>query len=99
MQAIFACGFCSRNTPKIVGNMPPEPFTTGGISNLFVCQSFEGTPCCSAPAPMISEAQFGLLDVGITPRACSVKAPPRINRCKTGALESVNPTEPKPSQP
>ena len=83
----------------MVGNILPEPTATGGISNLSGCQSLEVTPCCSGPAPMIMEAQFGLLTVGITPRACRVQAPPRISLCRTGALLGVNPTEPRPSQP
>src|SRR5436190_1218238 len=99
MQAIIASGSCSRKTPNIVGKIPPEPTTSGGISNLFGCQSLEVTPCCSGPAPMIIEAQLGLLEVGITPRACNVNDPSRINRCSTGAFDGVNPTEPKPSQP
>src|SRR5580765_6714606 len=79
--------------------MGPEPTATGAISNLFVSQSLDVTPCCSGPAPMMIEAQFGLLEVGITPRACSVYEPSRINLCRTGALDGVKPTEPKPSQP
>src|SRR6266568_1777706 len=98
-QAIFAFGLCWRSTPKIVGKIPLEPTATGEISNLPGCQSLEVTPCCSGPAPMIMEAQFGLLTVGITPRACKVQAPSRISRCTTGALLGVNPTEPRPSQP
>ena len=60
----------------MVGNIPPGPTAVGAISNLSGCQSFEVTPCCSGPAPMIIDAQFGLLTVGITPRAWSVLHPP-----------------------
>src|SRR5207249_3658514 len=69
------------------------------MSNLLGCQSLEVTPCCSGPAPMIIDAQFGLLTVGKTPRAWSVKAPSRISLCNTGVFVGVKPTEPKPSQP
>jgi hypothetical protein len=60
---------CARICPKIVGKIPPLPIAVGAISNLFGCQSLDVTPCCSGPAPIIIEAQFGLLEVGITPRA------------------------------
>jgi hypothetical protein len=45
------------------------------------------------------EAQLGLLDVGITPRARNVYAPSRMRRDIVGAFVPVNATEPKPSQP
>src|SRR5437588_12206028 len=99
MQTIFAAGLCSRRTPKIVGKKPAGPATVGGMSNLLVSQSLEVTPCCSGPAPMIIDAQFGLLEVGMTPRAWRVKEPSRISRCRTGVLVAVKPTEPNPSQP
>src|SRR5262249_13468770 len=61
--------------------------------------SLEVTPCCSGPAPMIIDAQFGLLEVGMTPRACSVYEPCRISLCSTGAFVGVIPIAPNPSQP
>ncbi len=59
----------------MVGNIPPGPTAVGVISNLLGSQSLVVTPCCSGPAPMIIEAQLGLLTVGITARAWSVLAP------------------------
>src|SRR3974390_147172 len=67
MTAILDAGFCALSAPNTVGKIPPGPTTVGAISNLLVSQSFEVTPCCSGPAPMIIDAQFGLLEVGITP--------------------------------
>src|SRR5438067_5364649 len=99
MQATVALGFCSRITPKMVGKIPADPVAIGAISNLFVSQSFDVTPCCDGPAPIIIEAQLGLLTVGKTPRSCSVQAPSRISLWRTGAFEGVKPTDPKPSQP
>src|SRR5258708_33406462 len=61
-QIIVAAGRWSRRRPKMVGNMPPLPKTVGANSNLLVSQSFDVTPCCSGPAPMIIEAQLGLLE-------------------------------------
>ena len=58
----------------------------GLIAAFAGCQSLDVTPCCSGPAPMIIEAQFGLLTVGITPRACSVYAPSFIIRARFGDL-------------
>src|ERR1043166_8429298 len=72
---MIAPGCCSRKTPKMVGKIPPEPVAMGVMSNLSGCQSLEVTPCCSGPAPMIMEAQLGLLEVGMTPRACKDHAP------------------------
>src|SRR6185369_11907175 len=83
-HAMIERGFCSRRIPKMVGKIPPEPTPVGAISNLLVSQSFEVTPCCSGPAPMIIDAQFGLLDVGITPRACRVHAPLRRSESMLG---------------
>ncbi|HBY62411.1 MAG TPA: hypothetical protein DEH78_21520 [Solibacterales bacterium] len=45
------------------------------MENLSGIQSFDVMPCCSGPAPMIMDAQLGLLEVGITPRAWYVQAP------------------------
>ena len=52
--------------------MPVDPTAVGWIAPLPGSHSFDVTPCCSGPAPMIIDAQLGLLTVGITPRACNV---------------------------
>src|SRR5437879_5054758 len=94
-----APGRCSRRTPKMVGNIPPEPTAMGVMSNLFVSHSLEVTPCCAGPAPMIIEAQFGLLTVGKTPRARMVQAPSAMSRRMLGALAFCTPSGLMPSQP
>jgi hypothetical protein len=43
------------------------------------------------------EAQLGLLEVGITPRACQVYEPWLRTRVITGALAALRPLAPKPS--
>jgi len=45
--------------PENGREIPPEPLAMGAMWNLSGCQSFEVTPCCSGPAPMIIEAQLG----------------------------------------
>jgi hypothetical protein len=66
---ITALGLWSRKTPKTVGKMPAESVQIGAMSNLFGSHSFDVTPCCSGVAPMIIDAQLGLLTSGITARA------------------------------
>ncbi len=48
---------------------------------------------------MIIDAQLGLLEVGITPRACKVQAPSFIIRFMTGACAFRMPSGLIPSQP
>jgi hypothetical protein len=48
---------------------------------------------------MIIEAQFGLLEVGMTPRACREKEPSWIIRRMFGVLEFITPLGLIPSQP
>ena len=83
----------------MVGNIPSDPTATGAISNLFGSQSLVVIPCCSGPAPMIIEAQFGLLTVGMTARAWSVLAPDFINWCKFGVAALRIPSGLSPSTP
>src|SRR6187549_3980104 len=94
-----ASGRCSRRTPKIVGKIPPEPTKEGGRSNFHGIQSLEVTPCRSGPAPMIIEAQFGLLELGITARAFRVEAPVFLNRFRFGVRALTRAAEPRPSTP
>ena len=65
--------------------------------NRLVSQSFEVTPCCSGPAPLIVEVSWGT--GGHHALACSVKAPSCIRRCMTRTLVSVKAMEPMPSHP
>jgi hypothetical protein len=50
---------------------PSLPAHCGAMVNLPGVQSLLVTPCCSGPAPLIMEAKFGKVTVGITPRACN----------------------------
>src|SRR5262249_30058210 len=98
-QPILLDGLCWRSRPKTVGKIPPGPTTVGVIGPGPGLQSFERTPYCSGPAPMIIDAQLGLLTVGITPRACNVEAPSAIIRCRTGVLARRIPSGLSPSTP
>ncbi len=73
--------------------------TDGGTSNLSGSPSFAVTPCRSGPAPMIIEAQLGLLDAGITPRACMVVAPRARRLAGLGASAFAMPAGLSPSTP
>ena len=49
--------------------------TVGGNSNLLVSQSFEVTPCCSGPAPMIIERARAEQQLGVLPALPAVPRP------------------------
>ena len=66
----------TRKTPKIVGKISSAPTAVGVISAFVRSHSFDVTPCCSGPAPMIIDAQLGLLTVGITPVRAGCTPPP-----------------------
>ena len=48
---------------------------------------------------MIIDAQFGLLELGITARALRVQAPVRMSFVRCGVLEFRTPSPPRPSIP
>src|ERR1017187_8969 len=56
-------------------------------------------PCCAGEAPLIAEAQFGLLRVGRTPRASRVQAERAINSRRRGTRAVETPSMLSPSTP
>src|SRR5580658_1092716 len=56
-------------------------------------------PCCAGEAPLIAEAQLGLLSVGRTARASRVQAERAINSRRRGTRAVATPSTLSPSTP
>src|ERR1022692_2292265 len=83
----------------MVGNLPSSVRQTGWNSTMWRGEPFDVMPCCAGEAPLIAEAQFGLLRVGRTPRASRVQAERAINSRRRGTRAVETPSILSPSTP
>src|SRR6516165_9760681 len=83
----------------MVGKNPSGPAVVGLIAAFATSHSLLVTPCCSGPAPMIIDAQLGLLTVGMTPRAWNVQHPVSRIVSKFGVFAFGSHVTPRPSTP
>src|ERR1035438_4910119 len=83
----------------MVGNLPSSVRQAGWNSTMRRRWPFEVMPCCAGEAPLIAEAQLGLLRVGRTPRASRVQAERAISSRRRGMRAVATPSTLKTSTP